>query len=93
MKFIGPTRWKYLCPLLLILPLAALGYVTSVVPQTRERTVGPTKAEADVKVADTIKTDVDLITVDALVMQKSTARVVGNLKLETLRFQKTATNS
>ena len=51
-------------------------------PQTRERTVGPSRAEANVKVAEIIKTDVDLITVDALVLQKNTSRVVGHLKQE-----------
>ena len=51
-------------------------------PQTRERTVGPNRTEANVKVADIIKTDVDLVTVDALVLQKNTSRVVGGLKQE-----------
>jgi VWFA-related protein len=51
-------------------------------PQTRERTVGPNRSEANVKVADIIKTDVDLVTVDALVLQKNTSRVVGSLKQE-----------
>jgi VWFA-related protein len=50
--------------------------------QTRERTVGPNRDEASVKVAEVIKTDVDLVTIDALVLQKDTARVVGNLKQE-----------
>jgi VWFA-related protein len=49
-----------------------------VVPQTRQRTVGPTRSESDIK-TETIKTDVDLVTVDALVLQKNTARVVGDL--------------
>lgn len=50
--------------------------------QTRERTVGPNRAEDNVKVAEVIKTDVDLVTIDALVLQKNTSRVVGNLKLQ-----------
>ncbi|HEY6121821.1 MAG TPA: VWA domain-containing protein [Pyrinomonadaceae bacterium] len=41
--------------------------------QTRERTVRNAKLEV-------VKVDVDLITVDALVLQKNTARVVGDLK-------------
>jgi VWFA-related protein len=82
MKTFTPTRWKFLSLLLLILPLAVAGYVTSVNPQTRERTVTPNGAAANIKVADIIKTDVDLVTVDALVLQKNTARVVGNLKVE-----------
>lgn len=56
--------------------------IFTALPQTRERTVGPSSAEAKVKVADIIKTDVDLVTVDALVLQKNTSRVVGSLKQE-----------
>jgi Ca-activated chloride channel homolog len=56
------------------LVVAALG-------QTRERTVGPNR-NANIKVAEVIKTDVDLVTIDALVLQKNTARVVGTLKQE-----------
>lgn len=82
MKQTNPTFWKYLSLPLLILPIAVAGFVSSVIPQTRERTVAPSRAEANAKVADIIKTDVDLVTVDALVLQKDTARVVGNLKLE-----------
>jgi Ca-activated chloride channel homolog len=67
--------------LLVTLFLIFAGFLLSpALPQTRERTVGPTRAEADVKVAEVIKTDVDLVTIDALVLQKNTARVVGGLK-------------
>src|SRR5678816_1977152 len=66
-----------LLTLLLIVPAFLL---SPALPQTRERTVGPSRAEANIKVAEVIKTDVDLITIDALVLQKDTARVVGNLK-------------
>src|SRR5690349_8535174 len=52
-----------------------------VMPQTRQRTVGPSRREAEIKTV-TIKTDVDLVTVDALVLQKETARVVGDLARE-----------
>jgi VWFA-related protein len=82
MKTITPTRWKFLYISLLILPIAVAGYVTSVIPQTRERTVTSNTADANIKVADIIKTDVDLVMVDALVLQKDTARVVGNMKVE-----------
>ncbi|HEY0322682.1 MAG TPA: VWA domain-containing protein [Pyrinomonadaceae bacterium] len=58
---------------LLILSLYAS---VSVVPQTRERTVTQSKNEK----IDTVKVDVDLIVLDALVMQKKTARIIGNLK-------------
>jgi VWFA-related protein len=60
--------------------LSAVAYLSSpALPQTRERTVGPSRAEAGAKVADIIKTDVDLITIDALVFRKNTSRVVGGL--------------
>jgi VWFA-related protein len=60
--------------------LSAVAYLSSpALPQTRERTVGPSRAEAGAKVADIIKTDVDLVTVDALVFRKNTSRVVGGL--------------
>ncbi len=46
-----------------------------VVTQTRERRVGQSPE-------DVVKVDVDLVVLDALVMQKKTSRVVGGLKLE-----------
>lgn len=79
MKLI-PTRAK-LSLLLLTLFLTLAGFLISpALPQTRERTVAPSRSEANIKVADIIKTDVDLVTIDALVLQKNTARVVGSLK-------------
>lgn len=79
MKFI-PTHLKLSLVLLTFFLIAAVGFLTSpALPQTRERTVGPSRAEANIKVADIIKTDVDLVTIDALVLQKKTARVVGGL--------------
>src|SRR5215510_6556641 len=78
MKLI-PTSAK-VSLLLLTLMLVIAGYfISPALTQTRERTVSPSRAEADVKVAEIIKTDVDLVTIDALVLQKNTARVVGNL--------------
>ena len=56
--------------------------ISPALPQTRERTVTPSRTTANIKVADIIKTDVDLVTIDALVLQKNTARVVGSLKQE-----------
>ena len=56
--------------LLLIFTQPALQTTPS---QTRERIVNQTKD-------DVVKVDVDLIVLDALVMQKKTSRVVGNLK-------------
>ena len=67
--------------LLVTLGLFVAGYfISPALTQTRERTVGPSRTEAEIKVAEVIKTDVDLVTIDALVLQKNTARVVGNLK-------------
>jgi VWFA-related protein len=79
-KDFTPTRLKYFSLLLVVLFLLFASYLSAPVsPQTRERTVGPTRSEADIK-TDVVKVDVDLVTVDALVLQKNTARVVGNLK-------------
>jgi VWFA-related protein len=74
MKRFVPALPLLLLPILFHLP----AIVTS---QTRERIVGPTRAESEIK-AEIIKTDVDLVNVDALVLQKNTARVVGNLVRE-----------
>ena len=79
MKLI-PTSPKLLFVISFLIVAGCL--IFPALPQTRERTVGPNRTEANVKVADIIKTDVDLITIDALVLQKNTARVVGSLKQE-----------
>ena len=82
-----PIKSKYLSLLFVVVLMALAGYLMSpALPQTRERTVKPTPAEANTKVADIIKTDVDLVTIDALILQKNTARVVGNLKQEDVRI-------
>jgi VWFA-related protein len=78
---------KKLIPvLLLLLLLFVIQIPAPVTPQTRQRTVVVTRADGDIKVADikaeVVKVDVDLVTVDALVLQKKTARVVGDLRLE-----------
>jgi VWFA-related protein len=71
------AKYKYLAPLLL---LVLLPFVSSrLSSQTRERAVNADKKPA-VQATDVVKVDVDLVTVDALVLQKKTARVVGNLK-------------
>jgi VWFA-related protein len=68
---------KRLATILLPTVLILSFYTSSrVVPQTRERTVMPSKSDK----VDTLKVDVDLVVVDALVLQKKTARVVGDLK-------------
>lgn len=74
MKYSNATIPKWLAPALLIVTLVALAYVFSPAnSQTRERTVGNSKTEV-------VKVDVDLVTFDALVLQKDTARVMGDLK-------------
>src|SRR5258705_12369133 len=70
------AKYKYFSLLLLLL---LLPYVSaSISSQTRERAVNPKPAISAVEV---VKVDVDLVTVDALVLQKKTARPVGQLKL------------
>jgi VWFA-related protein len=81
MKLI-PTSAKISLLLLTLFLITAAFLISPALPQTRERIVTPNRAEANVKVADIIKTDVDLITIDALVLRKNTARVVGDLKQE-----------
>src|SRR5258705_8498561 len=74
--FTTVAKYKYFSLLLLLL----LPYVSaSISSQTRERSVNPAMNPA-VPPAEVIKVDVDLVTVDALVLQKKTARVVGQLK-------------
>jgi VWFA-related protein len=69
------AKYKYFSLLLLLL---LLPYVSaSISSQTRERAVNPKPAVPAVEV---VKVDVDLVTVDALVLQKKTARAVGQLK-------------
>jgi len=71
------TKYKYLYPLLI---LFLLPYISSrITSQTRERTINSDKKPAT-QPAAAVKVDVDLVTVDALVLQKKTARIVGNLK-------------
>jgi len=75
--FSRAAKYKFLSPLLLLL---LLPYVSSrITSQTRERTVTGDKRTAS-QPAEIVKVDVDLVTVDALVLQKKTARVVGDLK-------------
>ena len=79
MKSIPPGGKPSLLFITLLLFVACF-LISPALPQTRQRTVTATPAEANIKVADVIKTDVDLVTIDALVLQKNTARVVGGLK-------------
>jgi VWFA-related protein len=74
---------KRLALALLVLPLAFLSTTSSApAPQSRPRVVrsntdAPTRGDEEV-----IKTDVDLVVLDALILQKKTGRVVGGLKRE-----------
>lgn len=79
MKHLFPAvaKYKYFYPLLLLL---LVPYVSSrISSQTRERTINTGNRPA-AQPAEVVKVDVDLVTVDALVLQKKTARVVGHLK-------------
>ena len=82
---------KRLLPVLalLSLPLVFIASTPTPAPQSRPRVVKsndtqPPRKEAEVVVSadEVIKTDVDLVVLDALVLQKQTGRVVGGLKLE-----------
>src|SRR5205085_12279964 len=70
------------------LPLAlAFNSGPTTAPQTRPRVVEPRgeeprPGEEVVKADDVVKVDVDLVVLDALVLQKKTGRVVGGLKRE-----------
>jgi Ca-activated chloride channel family protein len=70
-----------ICSILIVSLFASHLPATS---QTRERKVGaPDESNAPNRPqAELVKVDVDLVTVDALVLQKNTARIVGGLKKE-----------
>jgi VWFA-related protein len=74
---------KRLALALLILPLAFISHASRLAaPQSRPRVVRskgdvPARGEEEV-----VKTDIDLVVLDALVLQKKTGRVVGGLKRE-----------
>jgi Ca-activated chloride channel homolog len=68
------ARYKYLFPLLVVLLLPHIS--SRITSQTRERIVNSEQRPP----AEVVKVDVDLVTVDALVLQKKTARIVGNLQ-------------
>ncbi len=75
-SFTTLARYKYLFSLfvLLLLPFVAARLSS----QTRERTVSPVRQPAGPP--EVVKVDVDLVTIDALVLQKKTARSVGDLR-------------
>jgi VWFA-related protein len=84
MKRFFPALPLLLLPMLFHLP-------ATVTSQTRERTVGPTRAESEIR-TETIKTDVDLVNVDVLVLEKNTSRVVGNLAREDFSISEDGVN-
>jgi VWFA-related protein len=51
-------------------------------PQSRPRVVSPSGAPGTRGDEEVVKVDVDLVVLDALVLQRKTSRVVGNLKRE-----------
>ena len=63
----------------LILALACSAYLLSASSQSRPRTTSQSNIGAGGP-DEVVKVDVDLITIDALVLQKQTARVVGDLQ-------------
>ena len=83
-KLFRPQRVKYASAILLVLLAVAVSFFFSPArSQTRQRTVANNGAPADATTParpEVVKVDVDLVTVDALVLQKNTARIVGDLK-------------
>src|SRR5215213_11920987 len=66
---------------ILVLPLA-FALPKTPAPQNRPRVVRPKGEAIPVGEEEVVKTDVDLVVLDALVLQKKTGRVVGDLKRE-----------
>ncbi len=86
MKHPNPT-WKYFAQVitLILLAIVSTGWILSIArSQTRSRTVSNTnvavRSAPESSPSEVVKVDVDLVTVDALVLQKKTARIVGGLK-------------
>src|SRR5256885_292066 len=90
----NPTVFLLFALLAIVLPILLITSDRSVTSQTRERRINsqdegksnndnnagktiPVPATAEV-----VKVDVDLVTVDALVLQKNTARIIGGLQKE-----------
>src|SRR6266850_6255564 len=91
MKNRNPTLpFLVLVSIPLLLSLVFLFLSLRVACQTRERRVNPSAPTSNddagrmpaLPASEVVKVDVDLVTVDALVLQKQTARVVGGLRKE-----------
>jgi len=84
----------------ILLSLVFVFLALRVACQTRERRVNTSTPTSNddagrmpaLPASEVVKVDVDLVTVDALVLQKQTARVVGGLRKEDLSFLKTEPN-
>jgi VWFA-related protein len=59
--------------------LVSLPFLFSARSQTRPRTTATTNSNPSGSPDETVKVDVDLVTIDALVLDKKTARVIGDL--------------
>src|SRR2546425_5273511 len=90
MKHRNPTLFLLFAVLTLAFPILLFTSHSSVTSQTRERRVNSNDESkpndendaGKMPAAEVVKVDVDLVTVDALVLQKNTARIVGGLKKE-----------
>ena len=94
MKHRNPTlMFLSLVSISVFLSLVSISSRSLVTSQTRERRVNINSASAQTETSnnagrmpalpeEVVKVDVDLVTVDALVLQKDTARIVGGLKKE-----------
>ena len=95
MKHRNPTLFLLVAVPTLIVAILLFTSHSSVTSQTRDRRVnaneelpkvinrnGADETSAVPATAEVVKVDVDLVTVDALVLQKNTARIVGGLKKE-----------
>ncbi|HEY0347917.1 MAG TPA: hypothetical protein VGC60_07150, partial [Pyrinomonadaceae bacterium] len=94
MKHRNPTVFLLFALLAIVLPILLITSDRSVTSQTRERRINSPdesksnndnnagKTSAVPATAEVVKVDVDLVTVDALVLQKNTARIVGGLQKE-----------
>ncbi|MFN2576764.1 MAG: VWA domain-containing protein [Pyrinomonadaceae bacterium] len=92
MKHRNPTYFLLFAILTVAFPVLLFTSHSRVTSQTRERRINPNDQSKPNNENDTgrmsppptevVKVDVDLVTVDALVLQKNTARIVGGLRKE-----------
>src|SRR3989440_12258335 len=92
MKHRNPTLFLFLAVLAFVFPILLFTSDRSVTSQSRERRVNSNDdsksnnendaGKMPALPAEVVKVDVDLVTIDALVLQKNTARIVGGLQKE-----------